>query len=238
MGFYAGEESIAALWGKVKSALSTSLESVAAKDHKHSAGDVTSGTFAAGRIPSLDASKVGSGTFATDRIPSLATSKITSGSFDVARGGTGRSTLTSGSYLVGNGTSAVNMKTKDQVKEDLGIKNYADIVLLWENASPSSSFNAQTISLNLSEYDYIEIDFKLRSKDSIIVEKVAGYVGQISVGYGCSGGAWWYRRAVVELNSVAFEVATVASGTSSSSDSGTTTMIPYRIYGIKGAKTA
>ena len=49
-----------------------------------------------------------------------AASDVTSGSFGVARGGTGRSTLTSGSYLVGNGTSAVALKTPAQVLSDIG----------------------------------------------------------------------------------------------------------------------
>ena len=51
---------------------------------------------------------------------SHAASDVTSGSFGVARGGTGRSTLTSGSYLVGNGTSAVALKTPAQVLSDIG----------------------------------------------------------------------------------------------------------------------
>ncbi|WP_299988753.1 tail fiber domain-containing protein [uncultured Pontibacter sp.] len=45
---------------------------------------------------------------------------ITSGSFSVARGGTGMSTLTSGSYMRGNGTSAVTMRTPAQVLTDIG----------------------------------------------------------------------------------------------------------------------
>ena len=35
-------------------------------------------------------------------------------------GGTGKTTLTSGSYLVGTGTSAVELKTPAQVREDIG----------------------------------------------------------------------------------------------------------------------
>lgn len=42
------------------------------------------------------------------------------GQVSVANGGTGRSTLTSGYYLVGNGTSAVALKTKAQVLSDIG----------------------------------------------------------------------------------------------------------------------
>tara|TARA_R100001463_G_scaffold26260_4_gene61623 strand:+ start:3282 stop:5123 length:1842 start_codon:yes stop_codon:yes gene_type:complete len=53
--------------------------------HTHAAGDITSGTFADGRIPSLNASKISAGTFADGRIPNLGASKITSGTFADAR---------------------------------------------------------------------------------------------------------------------------------------------------------
>ena len=48
-------------------------------------------------------------------------SNITSGTLSVARGGTGRSTLTSGYFLRGNGTSAVTMSSVDQVKDAIGL---------------------------------------------------------------------------------------------------------------------
>lgn len=75
----------------------------AAATHQHAATDITSGTFAAARIPNLAASKINSGTFS------------------VARGGTGLSSLTSGSFLRGNGTGAVSLTTLAQLKSELGI---------------------------------------------------------------------------------------------------------------------
>lgn len=61
-------------------------------------------------------------------------SNITSGTLSVARGGTGRSTLTSGYFLRGNGTGAVTMSSVDQVKSALGIGGgttvYAQSVVL------------------------------------------------------------------------------------------------------------
>lgn len=42
------------------------------------------------------------------------------GTLGVANGGTGRATLTSGSYLVGNGTGAVTLRTAAQVLSNIG----------------------------------------------------------------------------------------------------------------------
>ena len=49
-----------------------------------------------------------------------AASDITSGTLSVSRGGTGKSTLTSGSFLKGNGTNAVTLRTPAQVLSDIG----------------------------------------------------------------------------------------------------------------------
>lgn len=48
-------------------------------------------------------------------------SDITSGILSVARGGTGRSSLTADYFLRGNGTGAVTLSSVDEVKEALGI---------------------------------------------------------------------------------------------------------------------
>lgn len=49
-----------------------------------------------------------------------AATDITSGTVAVSRGGTGAGTLTSGNYLVGNGTAAIETKTPSQVLSDIG----------------------------------------------------------------------------------------------------------------------
>ena len=52
-------------------------------------------------------------------------SNITSGTLPIARGGTGRSTLTSGYFLRGNGTDAITMSSVDEVKELFGIDGFS-----------------------------------------------------------------------------------------------------------------
>lgn len=69
----------------VTGAIQTQLNGKAASTHTHAAGDITSGTLADARIPSLDASKIASGTFAAARIPNLDASKITSGTISIDR---------------------------------------------------------------------------------------------------------------------------------------------------------
>lgn len=64
-------------------------------------------TLDSGRVPSLDTAKITTGIFDIARIPDLDTGKITTGLLPVSRGGTGAGSLTTGSVLVGAGTSAV-----------------------------------------------------------------------------------------------------------------------------------
>lgn len=58
-------------------------------------------------------------------------SDIASGTLSVARGGTGRSSLTADYFLRGNGTSAVTLSSVDEVKEALGISSEDSTGLLY-----------------------------------------------------------------------------------------------------------
>ena len=61
----------------------------------------------------------GTGLAASD-IPNLDVAKITTGFFSVERGGTGRSSVSAGSFLVGAGTDALVERTAAQVLSDIG----------------------------------------------------------------------------------------------------------------------
>lgn len=61
---------------------------------------------------------------------------ITSGTISVARGGTGKDSVTSGNYLVGNGTNAMTEMTPAEVLADIGAapesvvtKNYNETII-------------------------------------------------------------------------------------------------------------
>lgn len=105
------------------------------------------------------------------------------GTLPASKGGTGKTTHTSNAVLTGNGTNAVkNVATangalyatsangvpkfgtlpiaqggtgKTSAAAALAALGGISIKKLWTNASPSSSFAAQSISLDISEFDYI-----------------------------------------------------------------------------------
>lgn len=115
--------------------------------HSHAAGDTTSGTFAIGRIPTGTSSTtvatgdhthtgtyanashthsgadITSGTVPFAQLPtgtSSSTVAVGNHTHGVATGGTGLTSITSGSYVKGAGTSALVERTPAQVRTDLG----------------------------------------------------------------------------------------------------------------------
>lgn len=139
--------------------------------------------------------------------------------------------------------------TAEEINERLGVQPVS-MELLWENASPTSEFPAQTIStdlngqpLDLSEYDAIEIDyyavnnpygietttiFKRNSATPRYVYTYNMLEGSISIGY--FRGVTMYPTSIVmqDAYSKGFNATTRAIEN--------TRIIPYRIYGIKGVK--
>lgn len=111
------------------------------------------------------------------------------------------------------------------------IRAASNMVKLWENASPTSDFAAQTIALDLSGYDVVYID-AVRSTAS----KVISGSTMISVG-GLSG---FLMGTTDQLTMIRREVKATTTGvvvsgyTSANNSNGTSNELPYRIYGIKG----
>ena len=73
----------------------------AAVTHSHAAGDVTSGTFAAARIPNLAASKITSGTFAATGVKAATGTDYTTARLRNIQAST--TDLTAGSSALANG---------------------------------------------------------------------------------------------------------------------------------------
>ena len=107
--------------------------------------------------------------------------------------------------------------------------------LLWTNPNPTSSFSAQTISLDLSKYDMVEIVFKQYAINPFFS------TNKTEVGKGGRLFTYGYEDAK-ELDGRSYTVSTTGisfrTGYSAmiSASSGTATdgqCVPYKIYGIK-----
>ena len=114
--------------------------------------------------------------------------------------------------------------------EDLGLK----MDLLWENASPSSEFAAQTVSLDLEDYQYIYLQCYLHNEndDKPLVTTLLSF----------SDSAFWIaspgyvtrvRRLSVTKTGITFEVGQKYATYAAAATTANGAIIPYRIYGIK-----
>ena len=110
--------------------------------------------------------------------------------------------------------------------------------LLWTNASPTSAYGEQTVSLNLSGYQMIAIvlnrDTGGAAKSTTIV-----FVGSASKcvvyqdAYGLYPGS---RNATVSTTGVAFSNG-YDNGNSTAAGTSNSVAIPYQIFGIRGVNS-
>lgn len=212
----------------------------AASSHTHAAGDVTSGTFS------------------TDRIPSLAAGKITSGTFGVARGGTGKASWTAnrliypsaattmaqlgfpsvaGSVLRQGTSGAPYWTSLADLKTAMGVG--VEMNLLWQNASPLSTFAEQTLNVDSSGYDALLI-IATYCADSVnnviclppvIVYKDMGTTGSsdqrgMIIGYGSC-----HRR----VKKITDSTINIGSGNGATGQTDNNFIVPYKIFGLRGA---
>ena len=183
-------------------------------------------------------------------------SNITSGTLGVARGGTGKATHTSNAVLTGNGTNAVNnvatssgalyataangaakFGTLPVAQGGTGATTSASalanlggisIKKLWENASPTSAFAAQTVSLDLSGYDYVIIDAVANVQNWIITQSFVFARNKDANILIPSTGSLHSRDIHTKNNGIQFDGGN--SGQSAINQS----CVPIRICGIKG----
>ena len=109
----------------------------AASSHNHAASAITSGTLGSSRLPTVPVSK----------------------------GGTGKTSLTSGRYLVGNGTNAVAEKTPANVLTDIGAVNKAG--------------DTMTGSLSIEASPYSDLTLKDKTNNSYTVLRNTAHRTQI-----------------------------------------------------------
>ena len=132
--------------------------------------------------------------------------------------------------------SSVNAKTGTVVL-DADDVNAMHWDLLWENADVSSTFAAQTIPLDLSNYIAVYVSIGATSGtlycEGIIVIGAPTVSLRIASSNG-SASATYFRSATVTTTGVDFSDATRFTNGTSGTTTVTNAMIPYQIYGIKG----
>ena len=115
-----------------------------------------------------------------------------------------------------------------------------EMELLWENASPTSQFGAQTINVDSSGYDAVFVRTKKYTTQSIVISSgfvKHGEVGYISSAHPDSTNTYvGQREFTVNEKSIIFTVALEAKGSAKGSESNNM-FVPIEIYGIKGVKT-
>lgn len=118
---------------------------------------------------------------------------------------------------------------------DAATKAYADGKLsvrkLWENASPTSTFYSQTVSLDLGEYDLVSIYYK--NIPSGVVYFSTGIVpvgSRITMQYVSTSGAMYHRHADVSASGIAFSAGQMNGEASNSAP------VPVMVHGWKGVR--
>lgn len=108
------------------------------------------------------------------------------------------------------------------------------IVKLWENSSPGSTFAAQTVSLSLSDYTHVGIEFLLDNSVTYTLPMAIYKKGD--TGRYRTHNAVFTQRAInsVSASGVSFGAGVSWSDYGGSYATNNAQLIPYRIYGIKG----
>lgn len=104
--------------------------------------------------------------------------------------------------------------------------------LLWTNPSPTSSFSAQTVALDLSSYDDVEIEMVGDTTNANTTQNFKLTVGVGSLLDISANNIWWRyvtpRTTGVEFGA-GYKTTTYGSGATLTN----TQMVPLKIYGIK-----
>lgn len=145
-----------------------------------------------------------------------------------------RTTLSAVTDSQGNALS--NVATLTYTQKGSGIQEVETAInmdLLWTNSSPASSFTAQTISLNLSDYKYVYMISEVVINTSVYFDSLnfIELTPKRSITY--ASNAVIYRAITVSNSGIAFGNGTKVTTYGSSAGTDNTLMIPIKIYGIK-----
>lgn len=127
-------------------------------------------------------------------------------------------------------TSAIsddNNMTLSQIISELNNNLGLKLDLLWENASPTSAFGQQTISLDFSHYELILIYFNFSKNDHTKISALAKMLGTYSA-IDKSGDNIVGRTFEIRINNIIyFDPAMYGYNTNNDY------LIPSEIYGVK-----
>lgn len=130
---------------------------------------------------------------------------------------------------------------KTAVSDDLSamdktVNSKVQMTKLWQNSSPDSSFAAQKVSVNLSNYTHVGIIYK-RSSSSNVFHPMAIYRKSARGIFSTNSNGVFVKREINGVSNTYVEFAAgyyFASYDSSTATASNASLIPYAIYGIKG----
>lgn len=113
---------------------------------------------------------------------------------------------------------------------------------VWENASPTSSFVAQTVTLDLADADMVLIDYKATDTTSVVDSKIikVGNASMLSTNYNNVSTSQAIvvasRSVTVSTTGIAFEQGFTKKPNETSASGNNVRAIPVAIYAIKGVQ--
>ena len=137
--------------------------------------------------------------------------------------------------IANGGTGA---KTAAAARVNLGLTGAETKTLLWENASPTSSFGAQYFNLDSSGYDTFEIIilplYNPSYPNACIMSRIYEK-NKIQNMFGIEGSVLMGRAVTIENDKVTFTDGCYESGyNGGGAISANNRMVPLKIYGVKG----